>query len=213
MKKNYSNLFYYLAFCTLSLSMASVVHAQEKNYESLTNSNGGFKPGFTINPSFNYSSVGKGDLFSFNIAGGLVFKDIWTVGAFYNTSVNNFRPEKLIVPDAYADVRYGGLHLEYTVHANKVFHLSFPLQFGFGEIELDTDNEQSSSFGEEKFWVINPGVMGEVNIHPNVRLQAGLNYRFATSFDYQNLDASDISGLVFQVGLRAGIFNKVSPKK
>jgi len=185
---------------------------QEKKYETLAGKGGGFKPGFTINPSINYARAGKGDLLSLNLAAGLVFNDKWTIGGFYNTSINDFRPEKLTVAGTYADVRYGGLHLEYTMQANKVFHLSFPLQVGYGEIELDRE-EGMQQFGEEQFFVVKPGVMGEVNIHHNIRLQAGVNYRIASAFEYQNLSAADINTIGLQLGLRVGIFHKKQAAK
>lgn len=193
--------------CASVFTLASyTAMAQDKTYETLTSGNGTFKPGFTINPSLNYSRAGNGDILSLNIAAGIVLKDKFTIGGFYNGSANNFRPENLTVPGTYADIRYGGLHLEYTLNPHKVFHLSFPLQIGYGEIELDRE-ESSASFGEEHFAVIKPGVLGEVNLHKNIRFQAGVNYRIATDFSYQNLSASDISGLAFSAGFRVGIFH------
>jgi len=186
--------------------------AQDKTYETLTGSGSAFKPGFTINPAVNYARAGKGNLLSLNISAGLVFKDSWTIGGFFNSSMNDFRPEKLNVAGTYADVQYGGLHLEYTMRAHKVFHLSFPLQVGYGEIELDSEGG-SPTYGEEQFFVVKPGVMGEMNINHHIRLQAGINYRFASNFGYQNLSAGDISSLNLQLGMRVGIFHKKISQK
>lgn len=200
-----------LGIATILLG-TSTAHAQDKTYETLTSGTGSFKPGFTINPSLQFSPVAGSSILSANFAAGIVLKDKFTIGGFYNASANNFRPDNLNVPNTYADIRYGGLHLEYTANAHKAFHLSFPLQLGFGEIELDRE-DSGANFGEEKFFVIKPGILGEVNIHPNIRFQAGVSYRLATEFTYQNLTASDISGLNFNAGLRVGIFHWNKGKK
>lgn len=103
------------------------------------------------------------------------------------------------------DYRAGGLLIEYTLLPKKVFHLTFPLQVGIGEVEMD-NNRGSANLGEANFFKIEPGALLEVNLHKFVRLNSGITYRYIGDVSYRNLTARDLSGIQLQVSIKIGLF-------
>jgi len=87
-----------------------------------------------------------------------------------------------------------------------MFHFTFPLFVGAGEVEMDND-EGSAGLGEENFFLIEPGAFLEINLLKNVRFNVGATYRFVGDMQYVNLTENDISGVTGQIGLKFGIFD------
>ena len=173
---------------------------------------GPVKPGFFVSPSLQYGPVaGEGVAFAAAHA-GLVFNKRWAVGGMYSFSINEFTPSAEVLRDTYLDLWMGAFCLEYTWQPDRLFHLSFPLYVGGGELELDWKDSSpfyalDPDFGEDYFFFIQPGAMLELNLTPFMRLYGGVLYRWVPGgVDYRGLDAADISGLAGVVGLKFGLF-------
>ena len=141
----------------------------------------------------------------FNLRGGLTVKDRFTVGAYYNGSVNDIMPKSETTPGLYMDFRSVGGFLEYTAMSKRLVHLSFPLFLGYGEVEMDSDSGPDIP-GEAEFLTVEPTALLEVNLFRHVRLNLGAGYRFVGRMDYRNLTQSDISGFSGYLGLKIGSF-------
>jgi hypothetical protein len=161
--------------------------------------------GYFIAPSYGITQMDGSTTSLFNVRGGINLKDKFSFGAYYNTSLNEIRPQSETIQNIYMDYWSLGGFAEYTLFSKKVFHLTFPLFVGYGEVEMD--NEQDDiELGEANFIQIEPSVLLEVNLQKYVRFNIGAGYRFVGQMNYRNFNQSDISGLTAYVGLKFGLF-------
>lgn len=206
------NLIKSLFFALLLTCAALVTQAQDTESstetKTLLSGKGKFKSvGLMLAPSYQLSTFDGATASLINLRAGAVFGNRLTVGGFYTASLGDTRPDSETVPGIYMDYRAAGGLIEYTLMADKVVHLTFPLQIGGGEVEMDSNTDNDfNQFGESTFFMVEPAVLLEVNLHKYVRLNAGVAYRWVSDMTYRNLDQSDISGLSMQVGLKFGWF-------
>lgn len=161
--------------------------------------------GFFVAPSYSFTQMDGSTTSIFNLRGGINLRDKFSLGAYFNTSLNKIRPQSETIPNIYMDYWSVGGLAEYTLLSKKVFHLTFPLYLGYGEVEMDSENGDSA-LGEANFFQIEPSALLEINLHKHVRLNAGAGYRFVGQMNYRNFDQSDISGLTGYIGLKFGLF-------
>jgi len=113
---------------------------------------------------------------------------------------------------------YMGLFTQYTYNPNKLFHFSGQLLLGGGSTK-DYQNSKTSPFDNfgnitgPGFYVIEPGINGEMNFHQKVRLVVGLSYRIVLGLDstdplvsITNVNNSDLSGLNVNIGVKFGAY-------
>lgn len=161
--------------------------------------------GFFIAPQFGITSLDEDPASLFHLRGGITLKDRFSLGAFFNTSLNEVFPESETVQNIYLDYWAVGGFFEYTLLANRAIHVSMPLMIGHGEVQMD-DEMGNNSFGEANFLQIEPAVLLELNLHQNLRFNIGAGYRIVNSMSYRNFDQSDISGFTGYAGLKLDIF-------
>jgi hypothetical protein len=161
--------------------------------------------GFFISPSIGLTQMDGSATTLFNLRGGISLKDEISFGAYFSTSLNEIKPDSETVANVYMDYWTVGGFAEYTLFSKKVFHLSFPLYIGYGEVQMDNENGDAG-LGEANFFQIEPSALLEVNVHKNVRFNLGAGYRFIGEMNYRNFKQSDISGLSAYIGLKIGLF-------
>lgn len=196
-------------FSSLALNSTHIL-AQDNSNDAQTLFRGGNKistekMGFFVAPQYGVTQL-DGSLTSlFHLRGGISFKDKIVYGAFYNTSLNQVQPQSETLTGIYMDYWTLGGFAEYSLLSKKLLHLSFPIYFGYGEVQMD--NEQGDAgLGEANFFKIEPEALLEINLHKYVRLNIGAGYRVISSMNYRNFNQSDISGLTGYVGLKFGLF-------
>jgi hypothetical protein len=126
-------------------------------------------------------------------------------GAFYQVSINEIFPRSESISNVYMDYWAVGGFAEYTLLSKRLFHLTFPLYFGYGEVQMDNDFGDAG-LGEANFFQIEPSALLELNLNRYVRLNAGAGYRFVGEMQYRNFNQADISGLTGYIGLKIGLF-------
>lgn len=161
--------------------------------------------GFLIEPSYGLTQMDGSSASLFNLRSGITFNNSFSMGAYFNTSLNEIRPQSEIDPSIYMDYWTIGGFMEYTLHANKLIHLAFPLYLGYGEVQMDDENDDLY-LGEANFFQIEPVGLIEINLTKYVRFNLGVGYRIVGQMDYRNFNESDISGLTGRVGLKFGLF-------
>lgn len=189
--------------CAFALT-TSLVHGQEGSNTLFKNVEKG-NVGFLVELNGSASSISDAGLLLGGVRVGVVFDDKISFGALYRYNLNQAVPSEETLPGHYIAFQTTGGFFEYTLHSDKVVHLTFPIYFGAGEVETDHE-DLSPGLGESNFFVVEPGVMAEVNLSKNLRLNAGILYGFTGNFTYRYLDQSDLQGLRFQMGLKAGLF-------
>ncbi|MFD2034668.1 hypothetical protein ACFSKL_07710 [Belliella marina] len=161
--------------------------------------------GFFIAPSYGFTQMDGSNTTLLNLRGGISFKDKFTAGAYFNTSHNESRPLSETSPNIYMDYWTVGGFVEYTVASQKVVHLTFPFNIGYGEVKMN-DGNGGSDFGVSGFFQLEPVALVEVNISQYVRFNAGAGYRLVGNMNYRNINQSDLSGLTTYIGLKIGVF-------
>jgi hypothetical protein len=161
--------------------------------------------GFFVAPSFGISAMDGSATSLLNLRGGISFGDQLSLGASFNSSMNEIRPESETIQDIYMDFWSFGGFAEFTVFSKKMIHFSIPLQINYGEIEMD-NYQGDAGLGEASFIQIEPSALLEVNLHKYVRLNLGAGYRLISQVTYRNLNQNDLSGLTGYVGLKFGLF-------
>jgi len=161
--------------------------------------------GFFVAPSYGFTQMDGSTASLFNLRGGLTLKDKFSFGAYFNTSINQINPQSETLPNVYMDYWTAGGFAEYTLLSKKIFHITFPLYVGYGEVEMDRE-EGDTELGEANFFQIEPSALLEVNLHKHVRFNLGTGYRFVSKMNYRNFNQSDISGITGYVGLKFGLF-------
>ena len=122
-------------------------------------------------------------------------------------TVLNQLPRKLTINGGYAGLLLGGI-----VFTRELVHLSIPVVFGAGEIQIsDEDFFQNSSDTDytvenSTFFTIEPGAQLEFNITPTFRIAAGVSYRWIQGLELNNLEDSDLVSWTGTLSLRFGRF-------
>jgi hypothetical protein len=161
--------------------------------------------GFWVAPSYGFTQMDGGAASLFYLRGGVAIKDKLSFGAFYQVSINEIFPRSESISNVYMDYWAVGGFAEYTLLSKRLFHLTFPLYFGYGEVQMDNDFGDAG-LGEANFFQIEPSALLELNLNRYVRLNAGAGYRFVGEMQYRNFNQADISGLTGYIGLKIGLF-------
>jgi hypothetical protein len=107
---------------------------------------------------------------------------------------------------------YGGLLFGATLFTKEVIHVTFPIVFGAGYLDVVDPNflgafsNQEVTVEQSAFVVVEPAVQLEINITKNLRLAAGASYRYVTASSLQNIVNSDLTGFASSVSVRFGRF-------
>lgn len=161
--------------------------------------------GFFVTPSFGLTQMDGSSVSLLHLRGGINWKDKYSFGVYFSTSLNDIKPESETVPNVYMDYWSFGGFAEYTLLSKKLVHLTFPLYVGFGEVQMDNEIGDAG-LGEANFFAIEPSALLEINLHKYVRFNVGAGYRFVGEMKYRNFNQSDISGFTGYVGLKFGLF-------
>lgn len=161
--------------------------------------------GVFLAPSLSFTQMDGSAATLFNLRGGIGIKDKVSIGAYFNTSLNQIKPQNEVITDIYMDYWTVGGFAEYTLLSKKIFHLTFPLYIGYGEVQMDSEL-RDVELGEANFFKIEPSALLEVNLHKYVRFNVGAGYRIVDQVNFRGINQSDLSGLTGYVGLRFGLF-------
>lgn len=192
--------------------------AQKKSgQKNRFSNNGRHEMGFVISPFYQIGRIDKASASFAGLRGGIVLSDKLTVGAVFQTSINDIFPKSETDKNVYLHAGMFGALVEYTVWSDKLVHLTFPIAIGAGKVEMDRRDRVSgisgNPYGEKHFFYVEPSALAEINLHRYVRLNAGINYRFAGSMTYRNFNQTALSGLNGVVALKFGLFKKWRPNK
>ena len=108
---------------------------------------------------------------------------------------------------------YGGVMVGATIAPRELIHISIPIVFGAGSLEVSDEdffvnNPADSEFTIENsvFFVLEPGIELEFNITKYFRLGAGVTYRHVTGTELDNVSDDDMTGVNGMISFRFGRF-------
>jgi len=157
-----------------------------------------------INPTFEYGQIDLVRTKIGGLGGGLIINKKVSFGLVYNSLFKN-----LLLPAANGggklQMRWGGLHLEYTVAPLQIIHLTFPFSAGIGQLKI-AGNTNGPITGNPNFYFAEPGFMIESNIWSYAKLGIGTIYRYTRNINYDNITPAELKGFAAMVSLKFGNF-------
>ena len=160
--------------------------------------------GFFVAPTAGGTQMDGTNTMLFNLRGGLVLKDRFSIGGYFSGSDEIF-PQNVSSTNTYQEYWTAGGFMEYTLLPKKLVHLTLPLFFGYGEVELYPETRGDRN-DEGNFFQIEPSALLEINLHKFVRFNVGAGYRFIGQINNPIFDQADFSGPTGYLGLKMGLF-------
>lgn len=147
-------------------------------------------------------------------------------GIYGGTLINNSTILALTIASniGHPNVNYSyiGLWSQYTYKPYQLIHFSGQLLLALGTTK-DYNKPKTSTmdnFGNTSgpgFYIIEPGVLTEINLSEKFRLGVGVNYRLSLGLDSNNILISktkvsneDMSGINFVINLKIGLYDVTS---
>jgi len=176
------------------------------------------KIGYYIGPDAAYTQFKGKDVFLVGLSFGTIidhFFSVWLAGSLIVNSRNlwydNVRFEDKA--GAYLYGGYGGVKFEFRILPSSPIHVNFPILIGAGGLVYNNWNYSNHNFiynGEtldsDAFFVVEPGVMVELNLIKFMRLDLGISYRYVPDLDLMNTSSGLINNFNANIGLRFGKF-------
>lgn len=115
---------------------------------------------------------------------------------------------------AYLYGGYGGVKFEFRILPSFPVHVNFPVLIGGGGLVYNTwtyqnynyDNYEGTTLDWDAFFVVEPGVMIELNLIKFLRLDAGISYRYTPDLDLMNTRKDLINSFNANLSLKFGKF-------
>ncbi|MCX6304628.1 MAG: hypothetical protein NT040_06655 [Bacteroidetes bacterium] len=175
--------------------------------------------GFYVSPEGAYTKFGDRDVFLAGLSLGAIINHYFSIGLAANGIVNPGNLWYSNIKDsagAYLYGGYGGLKLEFKVWPSYPVHLSFPLLIGGGGMVYNTwsyhhqdqnnYNYNGTTLDWDAFFVVEPGVMVELNLLKFMRLDAGVTYRYTPDLHLVNTSSGLINNFNANLSLKFGKF-------
>ncbi len=138
--------------------------------------------------------------------------EVGFAGNFFYSDQDRFNPSLARNEDLIG--AYMGLHLEPILFSKRKVNLSFPVLIAAGGIGAIGDDFNDDDFEEEldeddidAVFVLEPGVSALFNISRYLQLEAGIKYRFSSTFDIATTPVNRINGFSAGIGVKVGVFN------
>jgi len=157
-----------------------------------------------LNPTYEYSQIALNRATIGGLGGGVIINKKLSLGVVYNMPLENISLPPSIGTGKF-QMRWGGLHLEYTLWPLQKVHLTFPLSAGIGQLKLKGTSSGTVS-GSPNFIYAEPGMLIEANIWRYAKLGIGTSYRYTGNVTYDSLTSGDLSGFAAVVSLKFGNF-------
>jgi hypothetical protein len=166
--------------------------------------------GYFINPSCQLGKFAGSTAVIPGLGAGVVFNNKVSCGIVYKLTVTENTPPGE-VDQLYLHGQWAGLRCEYTLKPESVVHLSFPVEIGAGEIELDLkDSYENQPIaippGDCWFANIEPGVAIEINLHKYLKFNISAGYRFVSDVSFRSLTEKDLMGFTSTASFKIGFF-------
>ena len=164
-----------------------------------------------INPTCQYSQIAQQYCVIPGIRAGVIINKKIIIGGLFNTTTGD-----ITLPDAKGggklQMKWGGIHFEYTIWPLHKVHLTIPLSAGIGQLTINESTTVPAA-GNPNFYFVEPGLMIEFNIWDYAKFGLGGSYRNAENVSYNSLNTSDVSGFAAVASVKFGKFNYFERKK
>jgi hypothetical protein len=153
-----------------------------------------------------------------SVEGGTMLNGVLGLGLGVKANVNN--PQYANLDEEYDEgifkTVYGGLVITPVFYGNSIVHFSTPVLIGGGMAGYLTTRKYTtiSSGGDTRmkrrvidsqgFFVLEPSIVGELNISEKLRFFMGASYRFAPGMEMIYTTGGEFNGVVLKTGFIIG---------
>lgn len=175
--------------------------------------------GFFLGPEAAYTQFDGRSVWLGGLSMGVILDHVFSIGLSGYGIVNsgNLWYDGIDPYDsagAYLYGGYGGVKMEFRVLPSSPVHLNFPLMIGGGGLVYNTWNWRHDddnyfdgyTIDWDTFFVLEPGVMMEVNLLKFLRFDAGVSYRYAPGLDLVNTKSGFANNFNVNLSLKFGKF-------
>ncbi|MEI7727166.1 MAG: hypothetical protein WCK09_18800 [Bacteroidota bacterium] len=178
------------------------------------------KVGYYISPEFAYTQFEGRDVFLGGLSLGVIVNHFFSVGLGAKGILNSGNlwydfDGSLDAPvGAYLYGGYGGVKFEFKLLPTSPLHVNFPILIGGGGLTYYTgsmhnhnyNNNNGTTLDWDAFFVVEPGVMLEINLLKFMQLDAGISYRYTPDLDLMETSAGLINNFNANLSLKFGKF-------
>lgn len=166
--------------------------------------------GYYLSPSLQVGNFAGSTAVLPGVAAGVILNNSMSLELKYKFTISENTPAG-VEDQFYLHGQWIGFRGEYSIKPEKQVHVSFPLEVGIGEIELDIkDAYENQSItiptGDALFANIEPGVAIEVNLWKYLKINFSGGYRFVSNIAFRNVAGKDLMGFTFSAGFKIGVF-------
>jgi len=174
------------------------------------------KIGFYVGPDAAFTQFKDKNVFLLGMSMGMVIDHFFSVGlAGYGiiNSRNLWYNDIDSARGAYLYGGYGGVKFEFRILPSSPVHVNFPILIGGGGLVYNTWSYRNHDYNYEgetldwdAFFVVEPGVMVELNVVKFMRLGLGISYRYVPDLNLKNTSSGLINNFNANLGLKFGKF-------
>lgn len=185
----------------LFFALTSTIYAQSETLLNGDIDHGGF--GGLIS---NFSEVNNSFGVTFGGYGAWLIDHTVAIGGGGLGLTNDIKLDETPEGDRYIRFGYGGLYFGYLHTSSRLIHFTVETFIGSGEVNLRYSSDNEDLLDDDRVFVIDPSVNGELNLTNFMRVTLGIGYRFVNGVNLEDLDDGDFSSPTIRVSVRFGSF-------
>lgn len=173
--------------------------------------------GYYISPEFAYTQFEGRNVFLGGLSLGVIVNHFFSAGLSAKGILNSsylwcdFNRTPVNPLGAYLYGGYGGLKFEFKLLPTSPLHVNFPILIGGGGLTYNTgtmhnNNNNGTSLDWDAFFVVEPGVMLELNLLKFMQPDVGISYRYAPGLNLMETNAGLINNFNANLSLKFGKF-------
>jgi len=159
---------------------------------------------YFINPTYQFSEISQQYCSIPGIRAGIIINKNFLIGGIYNFNLNEISLSESKGAGKLR-IKWGGLHLEYTLWPEQFVHLTIPVSAGIGILKTN-GSTYTTMTGSPNFLFYDLGLMVEFNIWKYAKLGLGGSHLYTKKVTYNNLSSFDINAFAFVASVKFGIF-------
>lgn len=166
---------------------------------------------YFISPSIQFGEIAGSSAILPSIGAGVIFNNQLSLGLLYKFTITENTPSGEADNSLYLHGQWFGIKGEYSIKPENVVHISFPIEVGIGEVELDIKDAFENQHpelpaGEAWFANIEPGVALEINVWKYLKLDLSVGYRIVSDITFRSLTERNLMGFTYSAGFKIGLF-------
>ena len=167
--------------------------------------------GYYVTPFLQSGKIAGSTAVSPGVGAGITINQKVSIDIRYKFIITENTPSGESDTRLYLDGQWIGLRGEYSLIPESAIHVSFPVEVGLGEVELDLKDAYESDqvmVPTEDAWYayLEPGVAFEINLWKYIKINISAGYRLASNMTFRSMTEKDMMGFTYSGAIKIGLF-------